>query len=183
MRDPFKEANLASLEQKEHMAATIPNSELIRWFHLSLLMYFILIHFFPCSFTLISDKSWTSKLTGRNTHLTSHWFLHLDPRGPIVCDVAIECGHFSPQDGFINNRKNARTKKKINLDLRNLNTSYSVSYAMPPSNLFLKRLKHRRCTGEQSFDIGITFKTACASLLKCMFLFCTCCRVLLLVIY
>ena len=39
MRDPFKEANLASLEQKEHMAATIPISELIRWFHLSLLMY------------------------------------------------------------------------------------------------------------------------------------------------
>ena len=49
-----------------------------------------------------SAVRWTSKLTGRNTHLTSHEFLHFGPRGQNVCDVAIECDHFSP---FLQNLK------------------------------------------------------------------------------
>ena len=49
----------------------------------------------PIRTTWSFPQSSTSKLTGRSTDLMSHELLCLGPRGPNVCDVAIECDYFS----------------------------------------------------------------------------------------
>ena len=92
--------------------------------------------------------------------------------GQNVCDVAIECDHFSRWDGLIKERKNALTKKEVTLDLWNLDTAYSGLYSTPSCSLFFKRPRYRRYTGEQLFHKKISFETACASPQKCVFLFC-----------
>ena len=100
--------------------------------------------------------------------------------GPNVCDVAIECDHFPPWDGLVNGRKSALTKKEVTLDLWNLDTTYSDLYSTPLCNLFSKRPRYRRYTGEQIFHKKISVETAFASPQKCVFMFCPCSRFFLL---
>ena len=69
-------------------------------------------------------------------------------QAPIVCDVAIECDHFSPEGIFTITRKKARTKQEIKLKRWNLEPLFSVLCGIPPCDLFFRWLTYRRFMGE-----------------------------------
>ena len=77
--------------------------------------------------TIQKANPWTSKLTGRNTHLTSHTFLQLEPQAPIVCDVAVECVQRSLKIGFFNETKNLRVKQKMMFEFQNFQHNFFMT--------------------------------------------------------